>query len=279
MKRTLSPTVSKITAPNLSDVNLEQQLKSKQQYLALLKKWQVRLKQVQLAYYHQKKRAVFVFEGWDAAGKGGAIKRITEKLDPRGVKVHPIGAPTAAEQGRHYFYRFIKELPVPGTIAIFDRSYYGRVLVERVEQIAKKEEWRRAYQEINEWERMLVDDDVRIVKLFIHISPDEQLKRFGERLTNPLKRWKLTSEDIRNREKWADYEEAINDMFAKTSTKIAPWHIIAGNKKWYARIAVLQTIVEYLEQGIDVTLPPLDEALVKAAKIKLGLSLNDISPI
>ncbi|TQV70955.1 polyphosphate kinase [Aliikangiella marina] len=262
--------------PSLNDVDQTLQFPSKQAYLSELKKWQLRMKQVQLAYYHQQRRALIVFEGWDAAGKGGAIRRITEKLDPRGFDVYPIGAPTAAEQGRHYLYRFVQKLPVPGTIAIFDRSYYGRVLVERVEKFAKKSEWKRAFQEINEWERALIDDGVRIVKLFIHITPEEQLERFEERLKNPLKRWKLTHEDIRNRDKWHKYENAINEMFFNTSTEIAPWTVIPGNKKWYARVQVLRTIVESLEYQVDVTMPPLDKTIIKAARKKLGIDCDGI---
>lgn len=275
MKKSGSAIVSSLPVPNLSEVDCTLSISSKSDYLAELKKWQLRMKQVQLAYYHQQKRALIVFEGWDAAGKGGAIRRITEKLDPRGFDVYPIGAPTAAEQGRHYFYRFVQKLPVPGTIAIFDRSYYGRVLVERVEKLAKKHEWKRAYQEINEWERTMIEDGLRIVKLFIHITPEEQLNRFEERLKHPLKRWKLTHEDIRNRDKWPKYEDAINDMFRKTSTSIAPWTIIPGNKKWYTRIQSLKTIVESLEHQIDVSMPPVDKSLIKAARKKLGIDLSD----
>lgn len=260
--------------PQLTDVDLCAQLKDKQEYNQLLKQWQRRMKQVQLAYFHQKKRALIVFEGWDAGGKGGAIRRITQVLDPRGFRVYPISAPTADEQGRHYFYRFVMRLPLPGTIAVFDRSYYGRVLVERVEKFASPEEWQRAYHEVNEWERTLRDDGVRIVKLFMHISPEEQLKRFEERLNNPLKRWKLTEEDIRNREKWNEYEEAINQMFAETSTEHAPWSIISGNSKWYARVQTLKTIVKSLESQVDISIPELDQSFMKIAERKLGIKVN-----
>jgi AMP-polyphosphate phosphotransferase len=262
-------------APHLADVDLSVQLRDRQAYNRSMSKWQRRMKEVQLAYFHQKRRAMIVFEGWDAGGKGGAIKRLTEKLDPRGFVVHPISAPTAAEQGRHYLYRFVMRLPLPGTLAIFDRSYYGRVLVERVEGFAKPHEWQRAYQEINEWERSLLDDDVRIVKLFMHISPEQQLARFAERLNNPLKQWKLTEEDIRNRSNWAAYETAINDMFEHNSTARAPWHIIASDSKWFARVNVLRTIVESLERGIDTRMPALDEKLVKAARLKLGIEIEN----
>ena len=254
----------------LESVDLTQAIEDKAKYEKQLKKWQQRMLQVQQAYFRQGKRAILVFEGWDASGKGGAIRRLTEKLDPRGFNVYPIAAPDPIEQAKHYLYRFQTKLPAPGSIAIFDRSYYGRVLVERVEQFAKPQEWQRAYQEINEFERMLVDDDVRIVKVFLHISSDEQLKRFKERLHNPIKRWKLTEEDIRNREKWDDYHAAINDMLKHTNADHAPWQVIAGNKKWYARIAVLKAVVNAMEAGVDTSIPPLDEAVISAAEKALG---------
>ncbi|ASM49599.1 hypothetical protein PESP_a1488 [Pseudoalteromonas espejiana DSM 9414] len=163
-------------------------------------------------------------------------------------------------------------LPASGTLAIFDRSYYGRVLVERVEGIASKCQWQRAYQEINEFERTLADDNVKIIKLFIHIDKAEQLKRFKERLNNPVKRWKLTAEDIRNREKWTKYERAINAMFKRTSTLKSPWHLIAGNHKWFARIQLLKTIVEQLEHGVDLTPQPINNELVTLAYEQLGIT-------
>lgn len=233
---------------------------------------QKRLLHIQQAYWHQKLRAVLVFEGWDAAGKGGAIRRLTEPLDPRGIHVWPVGAPTEAEQGRHYLWRFWQRLPERGTIAVFDRSWYGRVLVERVEGLARPEEWRRAYDEINEFERLLTDDGVRIVKLFLHITPDEQLDRFRERLSNPYKRWKLTGEDLRNRTRRDDYVEAIHDMFRHTSTVAAPWHAIPANSKWYARIRCLEAIGDALEAGVDIAPPPIDPVLLEAAAEALGLS-------
>lgn len=252
-----------------------EKIADKDKYKSLLKKWQKKLLHVQQAYYHQHKRAIVVFEGWDASGKGGAIRRVTEPLDPRGVAVHPIAAPTPTEQGRHYLYRFQTRLPKPGRIAIFDRSWYGRVLVERVEGLAAEHEWQRAYQEINEFERLLIDDDVRIIKIFMHISADEQLARFEERLHNPYKRWKLTEEDIRNRAKWDDYVTATQDMFDYTDTRAAPWHVIHGEHKWFARIAVLKTLVKALRDGVDITPPPLDENVIALAEKKLGIQLPE----
>ncbi|WP_119678840.1 polyphosphate kinase 2 family protein [Indioceanicola profundi] len=245
----------------------------KQDYEKELARLQETVLHVQQAYWHGGLRAVIVLEGWDAAGKGGAIRRLTEKLDPRGAHVWPIGAPSADEQGRHYLYRFWQRIPSPGTFAIFDRSWYGRVLVERVEGFASREAWTRAYREINEFERMLTDDGVRIVKLFLHITKEEQLKRFEERLKNPYKRWKLTEEDLRNRERWDDYIRAAEEMFDRTSTPDAPWTLIPANYKWHARTAVLRAVVDRLGEGVDVTPPPLDASVQKAAADMLGIKL------
>lgn len=262
--------------PQLSDVDLDgSYIADRDSYESKLKKLQKRILAIQQAYHHQGRRAIIVFEGWDASGKGGAIRRLTERLDPRGFHVHPIGAPTANEQGRHYLYRFQTRLPKPQSWAIFDRSWYGRVLVERIEELCPESAWQRAYHEINEFERMLCDDDVRIVKLFLHIDQDEQLHRFDERLNNPYKRWKLTEEDIRNREKWDQYTDAINDMLTYTSTQSSPWHLIAGNHKWFARVQVLKTIADQLSEGIDITPPELDPKMIKAAEKKLGLTVRE----
>lgn len=267
-----SPILISDKPPKLSRADFSEAIiSSKEQYEKRLKKLQRYMLTIQQAYYHQKRRAIIVFEGWDAAGKGGAIRRLTERLDPRGFTVHPISAPTLEEQGRHYLYRFQMRLPIPGTIAIFDRSYYGRVLVERVEGFATDVEWQRAYQEINEFERTLMDDDVRIVKLFIHIDKEEQISRFDARLHDPVKRWKLTEEDIRNHLRWDDYEKAINQMFKRTSTEEAPWHLVLGKMKWYARIAVLEAVTKALAQGVDIEPPPLNQAVIAAAEAQLGI--------
>ncbi|MGB2221399.1 polyphosphate kinase 2 family protein [Neptunomonas sp.] len=256
--------------PNLPKKNSEHSvLDDKADYKKQLKKWQTRLLHVQQAYYHQKRRCIIVMEGWDAAGKGGAIRRVTEKLDPRGFEVYPIAAPTKEEQGKHYLYRFQTKLPAPGEIAIFDRSWYGRVLVERIEKFATKAQWQRAYQEINEFERLLVDDNARIIKIFLHITPDEQHRRFTERLENPVKRWKLTPEDIRNRQRWGDYEKATLDMFNHTSTKAAPWNVVAANHKWYTRVEVLKTIVKAMEKDVDLTPPAVDPEVLELARAHL----------
>ncbi len=172
---------------------------SKEEYKDALVQQQEKLFHVQQSYFHQKKRALIVFEGWDASGKGGAIRRITEKLDPRGVSVFPVAKPAKEDQEKHFLYRFWQHIPSPGTLKIFDRSHYGRVLVERVDKLVDEEVWRRGYDEINAFEKTLSDSGVRIIKLFMHISSREQRERFEERLHNPFKRWKLTEEDLHNR--------------------------------------------------------------------------------
>ena len=250
-------------------------ISSKKAYYETLSELQLKLLRIQQAYHgSQSKRAIVVFEGWDAAGKGGAIRRMTEKLDPRAVRVHAISAPTAAEQGRHYLWRFWQRIPQPGRIAVFDRSWYGRVLVERIEGFAEKPAWKRAYHEINEFEHTLIDDGVRVVKIFLHITAEEQLRRFEERLNNPYKRWKLTLEDLRNRDRWADYEDATEDMFDKTSTEAAPWTLVLGNHKWHARVAVLKAVVDALGKGVDTETPRVDKKLIAEAQKKLGIKVT-----
>jgi polyphosphate kinase 2 (PPK2 family) len=249
-------------------------LKNKHTYEKRLKELQFDMLRIQQAYYHHKRRAIMVFEGWDAGGKGGAIRRITEPLDPRGVHVWPIGRPDPIDQGKHYLYRFWTRLPEPGTIAIFDRSWYGRVMVEFIEGLIDKETRDRAYEEINDFERTLADNGVRLVKFFFHITPEEQLKRFRERLTNPYKRWKLTEEDIRNREKWDEYVKAAERMFQRTSTKAAPWQIIPANKKWYARVHCLEIATQELKKGVDIETPILDPEIQRMAAQQLGIELD-----
>jgi polyphosphate kinase 2 (PPK2 family) len=239
-----------LKTPRLGSVDLSLEMKDKDEYEDALEKVQLRLLRLQQHHYHHGRRAIVVFEGWDAAGKGGAIRRLTEKLDPRGLQVWPIGPPTPEEQGKHYLYRFWQKLPPPQTWAIFDRSWYGRVLVERIEKLCPREAWDRAYSEINDFERMLVDDGAVIVKLFLHISKSEQLRRFHERQNNPYKRWKITDDDWRNRKKWSRYARAVDDMFQKTSTREAPWRPIAGERKWHARISVCRTVADALEKTL-----------------------------
>lgn len=194
---------------------------------------------------------ILAFEGWDAAGKGGAIKRLVEKLDPRGYMVYPIGAPNEEEKKRHYLWRFWTRMPDRGRWAIFDRTWYGRVLVERVEGFAKKKEWKRAFREINEFERHLVDDGTILIKVFLAITKDEQKKRFDERQKDPYKRWKIGPEDWRNREHWEEYVEAAEEMFAETDSAYAPWKVIGADRKWHARLSVLKHVLKRLAAAED----------------------------
>jgi len=235
----------------LADVDLSATL-GRKAYKAALKELQRSLSVIQQTYLFSGEKAVIVFEGWDAAGKGGTIRRMSAALDPRGFKVWPIGPPRNYYLERHYLLRFMERLPPGAAISAFDRSWYGRVLVERVENLTPEERWRHAYTEIRDFERMLALDGTRLVKLFFHISPDEQLRRFEERLRNPRKRWKLTYEDFRNREKWDDYTVAIDEMFERTSTPEAPWHVIPANDKRYARICALRHVVRMLSDGIEI---------------------------
>jgi polyphosphate kinase 2 (PPK2 family) len=235
--------------PRLRDLRKHPELEDKDGYEERLKKLQLRLLLLQRRLYQKQRRAVVVLEGWDAAGKGGAIRRLTERLDPRGFRVWPVGAPTREEQGRHYLWRFWQKLPAPGEFAVFDRSWYGRVLVERVEGFASKPEWRRAYDEINGFEKTLVDDGCPVVKIFLHITRKEQLKRFKERQKNPYKNWKIGPDDWRNRKAWSRYEKAIDEMFERTDTGSAPWILVAANHKWYARTEVLDRVAGALEEA------------------------------
>jgi len=212
---------------------------------------QIQLRELGYQVYLQKRPVIVLFEGWDAAGKGGAIKRFTEKLDPRGYVVYSIAAPQGEDKTRHYLYRFWRRLPERGQIAVFDRTWYGRVLVERVEGFAAEEEWKRAYKEINTFERQLKDFGIILAKFWIHISREEQLRRFEERKAIGYKAWKLTDEDWRNRQKWGAYEEAVEEMLVKTSTRTAPWCLVEGNDKYWARTKVLSRLVEILSKELD----------------------------
>jgi polyphosphate kinase 2 (PPK2 family) len=222
-------------------------------YVRELTRRQIQLRELGYQVYHQKRPVVILFEGWDAAGKGGAIKRITEKLDPRGYTVYPIAAPQGEDKDHHYLYRFWRRLPERGQIAIFDRSWYGRVMVERVERFATEDAWKRAYAEINSFERQMLDFGTIVAKFWIHISRDEQLGRFEQRQASGYKSWKLTDEDWRNREKWGAYEEAVEEMLVKTSTRTAPWTLVEGNDKYWARAKVLRKLVEILSEALDFT--------------------------
>jgi polyphosphate kinase 2 (PPK2 family) len=238
------------------------------EYKVRLIKAQVRLSQLGFQVYKQQRPVIIAFEGWDAAGKGGAIRRLTERLDPRGYVVYAISAPRGDDAEHHYLWRFWRRLPEAGQIAILDRTWYGRVLVERIEGFCSEEEWRRAYREINEFERQLVDFGTILVKFWLHIGQDEQLARFELRQDTPYKAWKLTDEDWRNREKWEPYVEAVEDMLLKTSTTGSPWTVVPANDKLYARVNVLETVVEALEGSLDLSLEAGEKSAAKKKKKK-----------
>lgn len=222
-----------------------------EEYKRSLIMYQVALTMLGYQVYVQKRPVIIVFEGWDAGGKGGAIRRVTEKLDPRGYVVYSIAAPQGEDATHQYLWRFWRRLPESGQIAIFDRSWYGRVMVERIEGFCSESEWKRAYREINYFERQLVDFGTILFKFWIHISREEQLLRFESREMDEKRQWKLTDEDWRNREKWPLYEEAVNEMLLKTSTITAPWTVIEGDSKLYARVKILRTLVETLSKELD----------------------------
>lgn len=249
----------------LADVDLGAAL-SKALYRKRHKAVQTTLRKIQLAYKFAGRRGIVVIEGWDAVGKGGLIQHLTAPLDPRGYQVWPIGAPTATERGEQYLQRFWRRLPRDGMFAIFDRSWYGRVLVERTEGLTKPAEWRRAYGEINAFEKMLNDDGVTIVKLFLHASVGAQRERLRARLADPLESWKASLSDMQNVLLRPDYEAAINEMFERCSPPSAPWSAVAFEDKLFGRIAALETIAAHLGEGMDLTLPPLDKAIVAAAR-------------
>jgi polyphosphate kinase 2 (PPK2 family) len=216
----------------------------KEDYKIQLREAQIELNKLQIKIYKKGIPVLVLFEGWDSAGKGGAIKRLTDTLDPRSYKVNAFAAPTPEEARYHYLWRFWRHIPGKGTIGIFDRSWYGRVLVERIEGFASEAEWRGAYKEINEFEAQLTTAGYVIVKFWLHISLEEQLRRFEERKDNLFKQYKLTDEDWRNRDQWPLYSVAINQAVARTSTPAAPWTIVPGDNKQFARVYVLKTVIE-----------------------------------
>ncbi len=231
---------------SLAEADLSATAGAEEDYEQELEALQEEAFRLQIQNYLKGRRAIVVFEGWDASGKGGAIRRLTTLMDPRGYKVWPISAPSEEERRHHYLWRFWRKTPGAGELCVFDRSWYGRVLVERVEGLARPDEWRRAYAEINAFERTLTADGVRMAKFFIHIDKKTQLKRFQSREKDPVKRYKLSEEDWRNRGKWGKYETAIQDMLDRTHRPDAPWYVIPGNDKRYARLMVLRRCVELL---------------------------------
>lgn len=250
MPKIIIPDRRLIKMPPLDQVPLDCTLTA-EQYKKDLDACREELNVLQQRFFREKIPLMIAYEGWDAAGKGGNIKRLCQSFDPRGYEVVPIASPTADELAHHYLWRFWIRVPKAGHIAIFDRTWYGRVLVERIEGLCTEAEYRRAYDEINEFEYELNKSGCKIVKLWLQIDKDEQLRRFHERENTPEKRWKITDEDWRNRERWDSYETAVNEMLSKTSTQMARWHIIESNDKRYARIKVLKTVIEAMKSVLD----------------------------
>jgi AMP-polyphosphate phosphotransferase len=222
----------------------------KSEYEKVIEDLQLKLVLLQQKIRQAGRPVIVSYEGWDASGKGGSILRITQKMDPRGYSVWPIGAPNEVERRYHYLWRFWTRIPASGQICIFDRSWYGRVLVERIEGFAEPHQWKRAYEEITDFERTLVDNGTLVIKFFLHISRDEQLKRFKERESDPFKQWKIGPDDWRNREKWEQYVEAYEDMLDKTDARFAPWHVIPANSKHYARVKTAEIVIAAMEKAL-----------------------------
>lgn len=239
-----------LPATKLKEVSLTDKTMTEEDYRKELKVLQKKLGKLHNKLFLKQIPLVIAYEGWDAAGKGGNIKRIAAALDARGYEVLPIASPSPEEKARHFLYRFYTRLPKSGHVAIFDRTWYGRVMVERLEGFCSENDWKRAYNEINEFEKDLTDAGAIVIKFWVHIDKDTQLARFTERQNTPKKQWKITDEDWRNREKWDLYEEAIDEMIAKTNTDFAPWHILESNDKHYARIKALKIIIEEIEKRI-----------------------------
>ena len=239
-----------IKMPKLRDVPLEGKTLDEEEYKKELKELQAKLGQLHNRLYRKRVPFIIAYEGWDAAGKGGNIKRLTGALDPRGFEVHPIASPEPHEKARHYLWRFWTRLPKDGHIAIFDRTWYGRVMVERLEGFCSENDWQRAYYEMNEFEQELHNWGAVILKFWVQIDKDTQLARFTERQNTPSKQWKITDEDWRNREKWDLYEQAVDEMLQKTSTTYAPWHILESVDKKYARIKALHIVIDALEKAL-----------------------------
>ena len=223
---------------------------TREEYKEKLDKLQKKMEKLHGELYRRRIPVVLGFEGWDAGGKGGAIKRLTQKMDPRGYVVNPTASPNDIEKAHHYLWRFWRAMPKDGHVAIFDRTWSGRVMVERSEGFCTTEEWKRAYKEINDMERDLYTAGAIVIKFWMHIDKDEQKRRFTERQENPEKQWKITDEDWRNREKWDQYEDSVNEMLMRTSTDYAPWVVVEGNDKYYARVKVLKTVVDAIEERL-----------------------------
>lgn len=236
--------------PRLSEIPLADKKLTEEEYRKELKACQKKLQAMHNELYRKKIPVILAYEGWDAAGKGGNIKRIAAALDPRGYEVHPVASPEPHEKARHYLWRFWNRLPKDGHIAIFDRTWYGRVMVERLEGFCSENDWQRAYNEINEFEKELSDWGAVLLKFWVQIDKEVQLERFTMRQNTPEKQWKITEEDWRNREKWDLYEEAVDEMLQKTNTAFAPWYVLESNDKYYARIKALKTVIAEIEKRL-----------------------------
>ncbi|MET0248651.1 MAG: polyphosphate kinase [Sphingobium sp.] len=239
---------------------------------------QKRLAKIQVAHIIHGRRSVILLEGWDAAGKGGIIKRMSAEWDPRYFTVWPIAAPSREERDRHFLWRFWTRLPAGGNIAIFDRSWYGRVLVERVEGFCSKKEWKRAYKEINDFERQQIDAGTNIVKLFVHITQETQDRQLAQRLDTPWKRWKTGVDDYRNRARRDDYLKAIAKMFQRTHKDAAPWHVIDNNDRKAGRIAALSYVADTLEKLVPMDFPDADPQVVELARKAFGYQPDQDHP-
>ena len=235
--------------PKLEDISLKDKTMSEETYREELGRLQKELNHLHYELYRKKIPVIIAYEGWDAAGKGGNIKRVAGALDPRGYEVHPIASPEPHEKVRHFLWRFWTRLPKTGHIAIFDRTWYGRVMVERLEGFCSENDWQRAYNEINEFEKELTDWGAVVIKFWVQIDNETQLERFTERQNTPEKQWKITDEDWRNRDKWDLYEGAVNEMIRKTSTTFAPWYILESDDKKYARIKALRIVIKRIREA------------------------------
>ncbi|MBC8061530.1 MAG: polyphosphate:AMP phosphotransferase [Clostridiaceae bacterium] len=249
VKNSIITEASIMNSTTLEIVDLTKTI-DKTEYKAKLKEYQQRIREIEHEIYIKRIPVLICYEGWDAAGKGGNIRRVTQNLDPRGYEVSPISAPTELENSHHYLWRFWNKIPKAGHITIFDRTWYGRVLVEKIEGFCSEDEWKRSYKEINDMEKQLTNFGMVVVKFWLQIDKDEQLRRFQERESTPSKSWKITQEDWRNRDKWDKYEEAANEMLFRTSTTYAPWTIVESNDKYYARLKALKTLIDAIEKKL-----------------------------
>ena len=261
--------------PKLDKIEMIDGPLDKKDYEDELAKLQHRLLDLQTHHLRTGGRVLIGLDGWDAAGKGGLIERLVQGLEPKSTHVWRISAPTPEEQGKHYLWRFWDRLPAPGSWAIFDRTWYGRVLVERIEGFCSKEAWKRAYHEINEFEHQLADDGVRIVKLLVHVSAKEQKKRMIERLEDPHKHYKIGLEDFRNIAKREEYLDAYDEMLEKTDTDHAPWHVIATDDKQHARLKGLRVVADVIGKGVKIDDPQLDPKIAEAAYKLWGWKPSD----